>query len=176
MDKALLIEPIETLATDLRHHPELGSYYVYDCAVADRDGEIEMNIFDDSPYISSALRLDTSTPDLAVLGKRGARMVRRPARMLDTILSQTDIRSIDLMKIDVQGFEDRVIAGANHALARTACIFVEVSFRPLYCQSSIFGQIYAMLNNRGFMLCALEPGFATRAGELLQADALFVKR
>jgi FkbM family methyltransferase len=172
----VLIEPIEDLANALRQHPELAAYHICDCIAADRDGEIEMNVFKDSPYISSVLPLDTSTPELAVLSKAGAKMVRRPARTLDAILSGTELRTIDLLKIDVQGFEDRVIMGAHDALARTACVFVEVSFRPLYHGSAIFSDIYEMLYERGLILAALEPGFATSTGELLQANALFVKR
>ena len=176
VSRAVLVEPIERLAADLRQHPDLAGYYVYDCAVGDRDGEIEMNIFGNSPYISSALPLDSSTPDLTELAVGGSKMVRRPALTLDTILAQTDIRSIDLMKIDVQGFEDRVIKGARDALTRTACVFMEVSFRPLYHGSAIFGDIHALMYQNGFFLGSLEPGFVTRAGELLQADALFFRQ
>jgi FkbM family methyltransferase len=175
VSKAVLVEPIEDLAANLRQNPELSTYSIYNCVVSDCDGETEMNIFNHATYISSVLPLDTSISELSVLAKEEPKKVRRPARTLDSILAETDLGSIDLLKIDVQGLEHKVIAGARNALARTTCVFVEVSFRPLYQGSPVFGDIYEVMYQQGFMLTALEPGYATSAGELLQADALFVR-
>src|SRR5581483_1279373 len=53
---------------------------------------------------------------------------------LDTFCSKESIEHIDLLKVDVQGFELNVLKGARTMLAGTkiGCIVLEVSFVPLY--------------------------------------------
>jgi FkbM family methyltransferase len=175
VSNAVLIEPIGRLAESLRANPEFSGYSVFDCVIAAHDGEIEFNVFPDAPYTSSALSADFTVESMTSATKTAAEVVRRPARTLDSVIAQTGLKLIDLIKIDVQGLEHLVIQGAADVLARTTAVFTEVSFRPLYVRSSVFNDIYRMMYERGFVLTALESGFRTQSGELLQADALFVK-
>ncbi len=172
---AILIEPIEALAQELVRDPALPGYRVVDCAVSHFDGEIEMKIFPEAPYITSALTLDRSVEELSKLAKTDAVCVLRPARRLDTIAAGFAPSAIDLIKIDVQGLEHLVIEGGAETLSRTKAVFTEVSFRPLYEGSSVFHEIHDLMTARGFVMAALEPGYRMGSGELLQADALFVK-
>lgn len=172
---ALLIEPVESSAEELARDRALSRYRVLDCAVADYDGEIEMKVFPERKDMSSALLLDESLADLAEIAKTKAVPVTRPVRTLDTIAAEFSPSTINLIKIDVQGLEHLVIKGGTQTLVRTMAVFTEVSFRPHYLESSVFGDIHALLSARGFMMADLEPGFRSNAGELLQADALFVR-
>src|SRR5215470_3117957 len=70
--EAMLVEPIEALAKELAREPALSGYQVFDCAVSDFDGEIDINFFPNAPYISSALPLDRSVGDLAQIAKTDA--------------------------------------------------------------------------------------------------------
>jgi FkbM family methyltransferase len=54
-------------------------------------------------------------------------------------------RPPDLLWLDVQGAEHRVLAGAAGVLPSVKLLHVEVCFRPLYTGQSLFWQVHAML-------------------------------
>jgi FkbM family methyltransferase len=81
------------------------------------------------------------------------------------------------LKIDVQGFEDRVLAGASGCLDRIAAIQVELSLRPLYDDQLTIRAMMDLLANYGFDVVAFEPGFSDKeTGEYLQVDGIFRNR
>jgi FkbM family methyltransferase len=87
-----------------------------------------------------------------------------------------DSRAIWL-KIDVQGFEDRVLKGATKSIGFIDCIQIELSLRPLYKGQLNYIAICQMLDGLGFDLIGIEPGFLDPiSGALLQADGIFRKR
>ena len=173
--EAILVEPIAELAGQMRADPLLKRARVEECAISVIDGEIEMKIFPDAPEMSSALDLESSIEGLAQRAKTKAVIVKRPARRLDTIAMGFAVDGIDLIKIDVQGLEHLVIKSGLETLKRTRAVFTEVSFRPLYQGSSLFSDVMQLMREQEFSLVDLEPGFKNKSGELLQADALFVR-
>lgn len=98
-------------------------------------------------------RLDDVWRDLAPFGSRG------------------------LLKLDTQGTEDEVIAGAAAMINESIrAILVELSFVELYTGQAVFPKMYARLVGMGFRPAAIQPVFYNRATfELLQADWLFVR-
>ena len=170
----VLIEPNKMLAQGLRENDALSRFRIEECALADFDGDIEMHFFPGALDMSSALDLDRSS--LELVERSGDEVQKRicPARQLDTILADFSADSIDLLKIDVQGLEHLVLKGAACTLARTKAVYTEVSFRALYEGSSVFHEIYTAMMDSGFMMRAIETGYWSSAGELLQGDVLFV--
>ena len=80
-----------------------------------------------------------------------------------------------LVKIDVQGFEDKVIVGGRNTIGAAACVVTEVSFQRLYEAQPLFDAIYRMLRDMGFEYRGnWEQLPDPRDGKLLQADAIFV--
>jgi FkbM family methyltransferase len=171
---AVLFEPNEILANSMRADVALAGFSIEDCALSDFDGEIKMRIFPQASYMSSALILDLASADLA-LRAGDEEVIIRPARRLDSIPSVIAMTEVDLLKIDVQGLEHLVIKGATETLKRAKVVLIEVSFRPLYKGSAVFHEIHACLSDSGFMMTALERGYCSDEGELLQADALFIR-
>jgi len=176
VSSAIMVEPIEELATRLRLEFDGKIYKVFDCAIADQAGESTMQIFPNALYVSSLLTPDYSIEDMKIQTKGDYISVKRRTRTLDEIAAEVQLNAVDLIKIDVQGGEHLVIAGASRSLRNATAVYTEVSFRSLYHGSSLFSDVHAMMTERGFFLAALEPAYATEAGELLQADALFVNR
>jgi len=81
----------------------------------------------------------------------------------------------DLIKLDVQGFELQVLAGAAKALSRARHVLIELSFDDLYEGQPANHEVLAFLAEAGFVLRALGKG--VRLGQpLLQIDALFLRR
>ena len=81
-----------------------------------------------------------------------------------------------LVKIDVQGFESAVLAGAAGALPALAAVQVELSLVPLYDGQPLMADTVDRLAAAGLSLWALEPGFTdARSGRLLQCDGVFLR-
>ena len=80
------------------------------------------------------------------------------------------------MKLDVQGHEHRVIAGALHCLERITAIQMELSIKPLYEGGETWQQAIESMQDLGYQLMLLTPGFRDRTtGEMMQADGVFVR-
>ncbi|TWU35965.1 FkbM family methyltransferase [Novipirellula artificiosorum] len=81
------------------------------------------------------------------------------------------------LKLDVQGHEHQVIAGASGCLDRVVAIQMELSMRPLYQGAETWQQAIESMQQLGYQLMSLSPGFGDQAtGEMLQADGFFVRR
>jgi hypothetical protein len=76
-------------------------------------------------------------------------------------------------KIDVQGYELHVLRSGPATLAGSSLVQVEMSLVPLYQDGPTYRDVLQFMDERGFALVGLEPGFAAANGLLLQADALF---
>jgi FkbM family methyltransferase len=90
---------------------------------------------------------------------------------LDAVLS--DNQPIDLLKIDVQGFERSVIAGAHTVLARTRAVLIEANFVPHYSGDDSLDSLTPLLRERGFALWDLAPPARAANGRPLWCDAVF---
>ncbi len=79
------------------------------------------------------------------------------------------------MKIDVQGYEDRVLRGGEQTVKRAQVLLVETSFQQLYEGQALFEDILALLRGWGFRYAgALDQLLNPRTGEALQQDSIFV--
>lgn len=78
------------------------------------------------------------------------------------------------LKIDTQGYEAQVLRGATRSLERIDTIQLEMSLAPLYAGQALFGDLYANLTGRGYVLVGVENNFGNdRTGHLLQVDGIF---
>jgi hypothetical protein len=78
------------------------------------------------------------------------------------------------LKIDTQGYEDKVLRGAQASLARIDTIQVEMSLVPLYKDELLFADMCTLLGAKGYTLVSLEGVFSDPVtGHLLQVDGIF---
>jgi FkbM family methyltransferase len=81
-----------------------------------------------------------------------------------------------LLKLDTQGYEDRVLAGAAGIMDRIAAIQAELSLVPLYAGQLLFDELRARIEGMGFSLYAVFPGHVSEAtGQTLQVDGFFLR-
>jgi FkbM family methyltransferase len=144
-------------------------------AVGDRFGEIEINLAANSAS-SSVLPMLPAHLAAAPHSRYMAKEIV-PLRRLDDVLeSKAGGRRI-FLKLDVQGFESRVLAGADHILAKALALQLEMSLLPLYQGEILLPEMCQLLRAKGFELWDLHPGLRDQAtGRLLQADAVFTRR
>jgi FkbM family methyltransferase len=175
--QAVLVEPMPGRIESLRSEFPPPKHRTFCCAASNHEGVVsfEINEFEASSSMLPMLR-ELEQVQGTVMQCPPSKTIECPTRTLDSITREAELPAIDLLKIDVQGAEHLVLQGAHATLARTRLLWIEVSFRPLYVGASIFNDLYEQLNDLGFSLVDLEPGFRSQAGELLQADALFIQR
>jgi FkbM family methyltransferase len=81
-----------------------------------------------------------------------------------------------MLKIDTEGFEDRVLDGATAILPRTSLACIEMQLVPLYDGAATFDQIYPRLLAAGMKCVGLHKAFASHSlGKLLATDGIFVR-
>ncbi len=77
------------------------------------------------------------------------------------------------LKIDTQGFELQVLRGARQTLAHTQVLQAELSLASLYEGQANFLEVLQHLEDAGFSVVDLVPGFRDQdTGRLLQCDVI----
>jgi hypothetical protein len=101
-------------------------------------------------------------------------MVTVPTQTLDAFCNEHQIDSIDILKLDVQGAEKKVLAGAVNLLNRRAIktVYLEMIIAPTYVGQSRLDEIFKLMNDGDLSLVDIYD--IGRSGPLLlQFDALF---
>ena len=82
-----------------------------------------------------------------------------------------------LLKIDTQGYESQVLAGAKEILPAVEGIYLEMSLTPLYEGQVLYGELYQTILEAGFEFWGASPGFGNEeTGRVLQVDGSFFRK
>lgn len=80
------------------------------------------------------------------------------------------------LKLDVQGHEHHVLAGAAGCLDRIVAVQMELSVEELYAGSQSWQEAISSMETLGYRLMLLTPGFRDQqTGKMMQADGFFVR-
>lgn len=144
-------------------------------AIGDEDGEIEINRSGNSVSSSILDILPAHTAAAPASVYEGTERV--PIHRLDTLWPDwVGDEAAVFLKLDVQGYEDRVLTGAQGVLPAIAGIQTELSLLPLYEGQVLHEAMLARLNQQGYELYALWGGYANpRSGRMLQYDVLCMR-
>ena len=145
------------------------------CCLGEREGEVEIHVSENS--ISSSL-LPIRPEHVAI--SREAQYVaveRTPMHTLDAVAPRyLGASRAPFLKIDVQGYEDRVLRGARETLGRVRGIQIELSLLPVYEGQLLFLPLVEWILGLGFTPVRFLPSFVDpRDGRWLQADGLFFR-
>jgi FkbM family methyltransferase len=125
---------------------------------------------------ASSLRPPLCPGALAKSGTEVSITVSVPVRALDGIIAAERLDVADLIKIDVQGFEDKVLDGGKAAISRAAKLVIEVSLREIYAGQPLLFDILRRVAALGFVLEDITEALRLGAsGELWQLD-LWLRR
>jgi FkbM family methyltransferase len=144
-------------------------------ALGDADGEATINVSANSVSSSFLPVLPAHTEAAAGSAIAGVESVA--VRRLDGVFDQyVRAGEVAFLKLDVQGYELRALAGAAGVIDRITGIQAEMSLVPLYEGAPLLTDILAWAAEHGFSLVGLEPGFADpTTGRLMQADGIFFR-
>ena len=95
---------------------------------------------------------------------------------LDTFCGKEKISNIDILKLDVEGAETKVLQGAVEKLKsnQIKLIYTEVLFLPHYEYGCLFYEIFGLLDKHGYTLFNLFNLKHARNGQLRWGNAIFV--
>jgi FkbM family methyltransferase len=102
-------------------------------------------------------------------------IIKLPMRRLDDVIADTDGRKYQLLKLDVQGAELDVLAGAEATLTDVEVLILELSLAEYNRGAPLFTEVIAALKELDFLIFDLYPLPRTRTGLLLQVDAIFLR-
>jgi FkbM family methyltransferase len=144
-------------------------------AIGDRSGQITMKCHDRHSPSSSVLK----TTPVAL------QLYPRLSAQTDIVVTQStmdeslDVLSISndvLIKMDVQGYEDRVVAGGAQTFSRAIACITEVTLDQLYEDQAEFVRLIGALSEHGYRYAGNLLQSYAADGHCVFVDALFVRR
>jgi FkbM family methyltransferase len=153
--KIIAFEANPGLALDLELKWACPNITVKPVAVGSSAGCVEFSIFENDE-LSSCLNLSSAESNPFALTVLKAR-IDVPVITLDAYAQEEGFKEIDLLKIDTQGFDLKVLRGASELLRRSSvdAILVEVNFIEIYENECSFGEIERFLAEMSYGLIGL---------------------
>ena len=143
-------------------------------ALGDREGTAELNVTANAA--SSSLRGVTIDQRRREPGATVVQVLSVPITRLDSFALALPQQGM-LLKLDVQGYEDAVLRGAEAILPKISLVECELSLLPLYENQPLLADMLNALGQNGFHLRALNPGYYdVKTGEILQYDGIFARQ
>lgn len=146
--------------------------------VGAQEGELTLHIHrgGGNDAISSFLELNPENDTGKYLEAKTISDITVEVVSLDGYCAKNGIDRIDFLKLDVQGFEDKCLAGAqtllkNHAIG---VIQVEVLLSDMYAKTLTFYDIEQYLVPAGYKLYAIDDVYPRIGAALFQLDAFYV--
>lgn len=169
-------EPDPVIFTKLQKLQSVYNFTAFNFALGETNQILNFHVLGNS--VSSSL-----LPSAQIIGvqlpydDQSQQIVQVPVRRLDDVLVEHGLtQSVDLLKLDVQGYENRVLSGAEQTLVRTRFVLVEANFAPVYEEICMADELCYVLYSAGFRLVNA-IGFLPAADTLdLLATDLFFQR
>ena len=128
----------------------------------------------DSEWIKIRSKQFNTTPDNYV-----TKIVDVKCTTLDKYCDQKKIENIDILKIDTQGFEDKVLLGSHDLIGRKKIKFIEVEimFDEVYTRTMSFSDIENTLQDNYKLYGIDYQGFKNLSeGYMFAIDALYIRK
>lgn len=151
------------------------SWKTFNYALGDTIGTSSIHVSKNSP--SSSLLPMTSLHSEAAPGSEYVQEEKIEVKTLDHIYESLGIADENVfLKIDTQGYEQKVLEGSVSSLQLISGIQVELSTVELYEGEGKYYSICSFIEERGFRMVRVIPGFTHKGTrEMLQFDAVFFR-
>jgi FkbM family methyltransferase len=164
--KVLMVEPQRQKQALLKRLVDQsnGALRVSESLLGSEDG-VEIDFFE----------METGSSVMTELSPYPRVVTKKVTRELDGVVKRyPDWGRPSFLKLDVQGFELEVLAGAQRALQSSDFLLLEVSVRPYNQGAPLLADVVTHLAAKGFVLDDVCSLMRNRGGLLQQADLLFV--
>jgi FkbM family methyltransferase len=144
-------------------------------AVGEEPGEATINVSENS--VSSSLAPMLTRHLRAAPQSRFVRTEQVRVTTIDDLVAAHELElATTFLKVDTQGFERHVLAGAAKSLQLLAGVQLELSLVPLYEDDLQLAPAIEMMEAIGLRLAGLLPGFTDPVTwETLQCDGVFLR-
>lgn len=166
-------EPVqEAFDTAMRLYGSHPLVKINQAGVGCSEGSLDIKIFEKSGASNSFLSLRKETWEEVQFETGSVTERAVPVTTIDAYCGRESLPDVYLLKIDVQGYELKVLEGAEATLPRIDHIFVETGIVPFYEGAPRFTDIYEFLSQRGFHLMAMQAWHRGNH-KLMETDMLF---
>lgn len=147
----------------------------FNLALGDSRGDLDMFRHSEHTSSSSLLAATEASKTMYPFVSSQERVKVR-IETLDDLLARGDIvlDPLTLVKLDVQGYEDRVIRGGRKLLSRADAVILEVCIDPLYEHQARFHELVAELHGLGLSYAGNLDQHYAADGRCVFLDAMFV--
>lgn len=169
-----LADPYQRLESWAREHP--ARIHVFKSGLGEHVGELNMHEHEKHSPSSSFLATTDQCVDVYPQ-TADEHLVRVAITTLDAVFPSSLRRPHGkvLLKLDVQGYEDRVLRGGASFLPRCHAVLVEVNLSNLYEGQADFLTLSNLLYDAGFQYAGNCTQHSDRDGTIIYIDALFMK-
>lgn len=167
--------PFQQLSQLANHHPK--KITAFNLALGDSSQKIEIYshlYFNPSSSILPTTQLcETVYP---MVKKQEKVMIEQST--LDEVFSKFDfpLQEPILIKLDVQGYENRVIKGGIETFKKSAACIVEISLDQLYEDQAKFREIFALLDSLDYSYAGNLDQVLGKDGHVRYFNAVFIKK
>ncbi len=117
------------------------NFSVYNIAIGDKNENMEFIISSKSNWSKIRMNDEKINPK--------DKIIKIPVKTLDSFVKENNIKKIDILRMDVEGFEYNIILGANRVLEKfKPKIFVEI--HKMYLGKEKTYKIFSDLKNKGY--------------------------
>ena len=145
-------------------------------ALADVESEQEINVSGGfgtaSSFMEKTGQTWESAPELEYVGRERVRVSTIDLAALEHYPQGDRL----FLKLDVQGYERKVLEGAIKTMPRIIGVRIELSVSQCYEQEPSMNEMMTYLYDLGFRLCAIEEAWSnSQTREVYQMDAVFFR-
>ena len=174
--KIFCFEPLPEPYAELQHWAEHqgGRVVTMNVALGAESREVTMIMHEDHSSSSSILHTTEITGKLYPQTRK-KREIQVKQKTLDEALSPNDLESNVLIKMDVQGYEDRVIAGGRYVFSKSHSCITEISLDTLYQGQATFSGLISEFSKLGYLYHGNIDQKYGDDGHCVFLDALFIR-
>jgi FkbM family methyltransferase len=167
-------EPLPECFTTLRHQvANISNVHAFNFGIGDSNESKEF--YSNSFSQASSFLKTTSSNDLNYPFTKDHQSIGLiEIKTLDSLENLIPIVDKLMIKVDVQGYEDKVIAGGQKTFAKASVVLIETGFIKLYEGSPLFDDIYKRLLGLGFEFNGFISQSYNENGRMIWGDALFL--
>jgi FkbM family methyltransferase len=137
---------IETIKSNINNYPNI---QIFNFGASNEDGELDFNV-------SSTVNIGNSS-FLKITGNYNNyenmafhTPIKVKTKRLDNFLKEQQIPKIDILWMDIQGFEGKAVQGLGDYIKNVKILYSEVTYKEMYKDQILFDKFDYYMLNKGF--------------------------